>query len=96
MESGISDLRVWYYLPFMTTISLKVPDELLARMDAVASAKRTSRSALLREALEEKLEVVDSKSAPSLYDRSADLCGKDHSGVGDLASNPKHLEGFGS
>ena len=80
----------------MTTISLKVPDELLARMDAVASAKRTSRSALLREALEEKLEVVASKSAPSLYDRSADLCGKDHSGLGDLASNPKHLEGFGS
>ena len=80
----------------MTTISLKVPDELLARMDAVASAKRTSRSALLREALEEKLEVVASKSSPSLYDRSADLCGKDHSGMGDLASNPKHLKGFGS
>ena len=80
----------------MTTISLKIPDELLARMDAVASAKRTSRSALLREALEEKLEVVASKSAPSLYDLSTDLCGKDQSGVGDLASNPKHLEGFGS
>ena len=42
----------------MTTISLKVPDELVARMDAVARAKRTSRSALLREALEEKLKVV--------------------------------------
>ncbi|MEY3896230.1 MAG: hypothetical protein RLZZ214_1750 [Verrucomicrobiota bacterium] len=96
MESGIADLSIGYYHPFMTTISLKIPDELLARMDAVASAKRTSRSALLREALEEKLEVVASKSSPSLYDRSADLCGKDHSGVGDLASNPKHLEGFGS
>jgi len=96
VESGISDVIIGYYLPSMTTISLKIPDELLARMDAVASGKRTSRSALLREALEEKLEMVDSKSPPSLYDRSADLCGKDHSGVGDLASNPKHLEGFGS
>lgn len=80
----------------MTTISLKVPDELLARMDAVASAKRTSRSALLREALEEKLEVFASKTPPSLYERSVDLCGKESSGFGDLASNPKHFAGFGS
>jgi Arc/MetJ-type ribon-helix-helix transcriptional regulator len=80
----------------MTTISLKVPDELVARMDAVAHAKRTSRSALLREALEEKLKVVARETPPSLYERSADLCGKESSGLGDLASNPNHLEGFGS
>lgn len=80
----------------MITISLKVSHELAARMDAAACAKRTSRSALLREALEEKLEAVASESPPSLYDRSADLCGKQSSGAGDLASNSKHLEGFGS
>ncbi len=80
----------------MTTISLKVPDELVARMDAVARARQTSRSALLREALEEKLKVVARKTPPSLYERSADLCGKKRSGLRDLASNPKHLEGFGS
>jgi Arc/MetJ-type ribon-helix-helix transcriptional regulator len=80
----------------MTTISLKVPDELVARMDAVARAKRTNRSALLREALEEKLDAVSRTTRPSLFDRSADLCGKGCSGLGDLASNPKHLEGFGS
>lgn len=37
----------------MTTISLKMPDELIARMDALAHANRTNRtnrSALLREA----------------------------------------------
>ena len=76
-------------------ISLKLPDELLVRMDAVVRAKRTSRSALLREALEEKLEAAAENSPPSLYDRSADLCGKESSGVGDLASNPEYLEGFG-
>ena len=80
----------------MTTISLKVPDELLARMDALARAKRTNRSALLREALEDKLEVAARKNPPSLFEQSADLCGKGCSGLGDLASNPKHLEGFGS
>jgi predicted transcriptional regulator len=80
----------------MTTISLKVPDELLARMDAVARAKRTNRSALLREALEEKLKAAARKAAPSLFEQSADLCGKGCSRLGDLASNPKYLEGFGS
>ncbi len=80
----------------MTRISLKIPDELVVRMDAVAHARRTSRSALLREALEEKLKVVARMTPPSLYDRSADLCGKEVSGLGDLASSPTHLEGFGS
>ena len=80
----------------MTTISLKIPDDLISRLDAVARAGRTSRSALFREALEEKLHAVGWKSPPSLYERSADLCGSGASGVGDLASNPRHLEGFGS
>lgn len=79
----------------MTTISLKIPDELVSRMDAVARSKRTSRSALLREALEEKLRALDRKSPPSLFDQSSDLCGMADSGIGDLASNPSHLEGFG-
>jgi hypothetical protein len=80
----------------MTTISLKIPDELVVRMDVVARAKRTNRSAFLREALEEKLKSAACMSPPSLFEQSADLCGKGCSGLGDLASNPKHLEGFGS
>ena len=80
----------------MTTISLKVPAELVSRLDAVASARRTSRSAVFREALEEKLQSAVRVSEPSLYDRSADLCGSGASGKSDLASNPSHLAGFGS
>lgn len=79
----------------MITISLKVPEELVSRMDAVARARKTSRSALLREALEEKLKAAARMSPPSLFDRSADLCGRGNSGFGDLASHPKHLAGFG-
>ena len=87
---------MWYYHANMTTISLKIPDELLSRMDAVARAKHTSRSALLREALEDKLKSSARKTPPSLYEQSADLCGKGSSGLGNLASHPAHLEGFGS
>lgn len=80
----------------MICIALKILDELVARMDIVARAKRTSRSALLREALEEKLKASARKTPSSLFERSADLCGKGCSGLVDLASNPKHLEGFGA
>jgi len=86
----------WYYLLLMITISLKVPDELVSRMDALARAKRTSRSALLREALEDKLKASARKAPQSLYEQSADLCGMGSSGLGDLASNPKFMDGFGS
>lgn len=33
---------------------------------------------------------------PSLLARAGDLCGCLDSGVTDLATNPKHLEGFGT
>lgn len=89
-------MRNWYYFVLVTTISLKVPDELMSRMDAMARAKKTSRSALLREALEEKLKVEARKAPLSLYEQSADLCGMGSSGLGDLASNPNHMDGFGS
>jgi hypothetical protein len=80
----------------VTTISLKIPDDLASRLDATARAKHTSRSALFRQALEEKLEAMASENPPSLLDQSADLCGCGASGIGDLASNADHLEGFGS
>lgn len=59
----------------MTTISLKIPEDLVSRVDAMARAKRTSRSALLRETLEEKLKTAARNAPPSLYELSADLCG---------------------
>ena len=80
----------------MITISLKVPDELVSKMDAMARTKRTTRSALLREALEDKLKSTTRKMPLSLYDQSADLCGMGSSGFSDLATNPKHMDGFGS
>jgi hypothetical protein len=58
----------------------------------VDRAKHTSRSALLREALKEKLKTAASKTPLSLYEKSADLYGIGSSGLGDLASNCKHMD----
>lgn len=66
----------------MSTVWFKVSDELVSRADAVAAAKRTSRSAVMREALEETLRASVLDRLPSLYERSADRCGNGDGGLG--------------
>jgi hypothetical protein len=78
----------------MTTISLKIDEKLAASLDAEASARRTTRSALCRQALTALLRK-STKSKPSLLQQSKDLCGAGSSGLRDLSSNPRHLAGFG-
>ena len=80
----------------MTTISIKIPDDLASRLDALARAENTSRSSLFRQALADKLKASARRTKPSLYELTEDLCGAGASGIGDLASNSKHLDGFGS
>lgn len=79
----------------MTTISLKLPDDLAARLDAAAKDARKSRSEFAREALLEKLKDRETGKKPSLYELTKDLCGIGDSGLGDLSTNRKYLEGFG-
>lgn len=87
--------RNWYYHRPVTTISLKIPDELATRLDAMARARHKSRSALFREALEEKLDSLKINEGPSVMDLAGDLCGGFSSGIKDLGSNPRHLDGYG-
>jgi predicted DNA-binding protein len=77
----------------MKTISLKLPDDVDARLEARAKAIGTSKSALTREAL---AKYLDGKrgSEVSCLDLVRDLVGR-AKGPGDLASNKKHLRGYG-
>ena len=79
----------------MTTISLKLPEALVARLEAEARNRQKSKSAIIREYLEQGLSGAQRGRRPSFYEQAQDLCGIGHSGVSDLATNPKHLEGFG-
>lgn len=76
----------------MTTLSVKLPDKLVADLDRAAKAQRKSRAAFVRETLEQKTGAVRPKTGPSLLDRTKNLCGIATSGFGDLSSNPKYLE----
>ena len=87
---------VYDYFTMSETLSIKVPVQMKIRLRAVARNRRTTPSALLREALE--LVVADESplSRASLYDLSRDLFDDLASGgPRDLSTNPRHLRDFG-
>ena len=82
----------------MKTITIKVPEELDARLTKRAKRLGVSKSEVAREAIKRDLEANQSDAVeeePSAYDLMKDGCGCVDSGVTDLATNPKHMEGFG-
>jgi hypothetical protein len=74
-------------------LTLKVGVETAARLERLALRRRKSKSALMREALEEKLRR--SPDQPTLYEAMKPSIGVVESGCRDLGHNPKHLAGFG-
>ena len=74
----------------MRTVSLKLPEDLDQALTELAERRHTSRSALLREAVE-RLTREERKTVGEL---ASDLMGCVE-GPGDLATNPKHMKGFG-
>ena len=79
----------------MTTITCKLPEKLAAQLDTQARVERRSKSALVREALEERLKARRRRAPVTAYDLVKHLCGSLKGGASDLATNPKHMKGFG-
>lgn len=79
----------------MRTISLKLPDNLLAQLDHEAKARRVTKSWLVRESLEKALHQPSPAGVVSCYDLARDLAGTMKGLPKDLADNPKYMEGFG-
>ena len=84
-----------YYHPLMTTISLKLPDRLLERLESTARARGTTKSSVVRECLEQSLEARPAGAKASCYDLASDLAGSLKGLPHDLSTNPKHMRGFG-
>ena len=90
----------------MTTISLKLPDGLLERLERESRARRTTKSSLVRECLEQQLPdktpPVDLPAVPpgeSFYDKALPILkrawARNRRLPRDLATNPKYMKGFG-
>lgn len=95
MRIGIASRADVYYRAAMQTISLKLPDSLLARLEAESRLRRMNKSALVRTALERELSSGKAKNKPSCYDLARDLAGSIKGLPRDIATNPKYMEGFG-
>ena len=79
----------------MTTITCKVPEKLATELEELARAERRSKSALVREALEERFKAKRRRRPISAYHLVKHLRGSIKGGPSDLATNPKYIKGFG-
>ena len=79
----------------MQTISLKLPDDLLAELEREAKARGVTKSAVIRKSLETALHPKPRRGATSCYDLAHDLAGSVKDLPRDLAHNPKYIKGFG-
>ena len=78
----------------MKTFSLKPPARLHALLHAVVIERRRAKSDLVRDALGVHLTSTTRNKAGSFAALTVDLAGKIE-GPRGLATNPRHLAGFG-
>ena len=75
--------------------TVEVPDELFRRAKAEAALRGRKLRDLVEEGLRLVLEAPPARRHPSLAGLTRRARGSVASGMPDLASNPKHLAGFG-
>jgi len=75
----------------MKTVSFKLPEALDAALSALAEQRKSSRSGLVREALE-ALTAGERRSVTAMVD---ELVGS-LAGPADLSTHPKHMAGYGT
>jgi hypothetical protein len=106
IEAGIARQGAAYYPAVMRTISPKLPENLLATLERESWARRTTKSAVVRECLEQQLpdqtaplDLPELPPGESFYDKALPVFKKAWARRGrgrrDLATNPNYMEGFG-
>ncbi len=78
----------------MKSLSLKLSEALNAKLTAIARRRGTTKSAVVRDALEAFFAANGGVRKGCFRDLAADLIGCVQ-GPGDLSTNPKYMEDFG-
>jgi Ribbon-helix-helix protein, copG family len=79
----------------METVSLRLQEPLAARLTLLARKRKTSKSEIVREALEAYFVNGAGPERVTLKDLIEDLIIDDPHAPTDLSTNPKHMEDFG-
>lgn len=87
----------------MSTLTLELTEELSARLHAASAAAELPAArwaeqvlvAALEQALHQGAAPTGTGGSPTMFELLGDGIGCVDSGLPDLASNPKHLKGFG-
>ena len=82
----------------MSTLTIELPDDLAARLEAASAQKHIQPAQFVRDALEKALPNPSPEfpaDGPSAYDLMKDGFGCVSTGFGDFSTNPKHMEGYG-
>ena len=78
----------------MPTLTVKLPQPLEAKLDALVRRRGQRKSALVREAIEKLVAERGEVAKGSVLDLLHDLKGAGQ-GPKDLSTNRKHLQGYG-
>ena len=81
-----------YYASIISTFSLKLPDDMYAALAAEAKRRNITRSALVREMIDQALEYDACAAPPNCAQLAGDLVGGFRSGRRDLATDETLLE----
>jgi len=78
----------------MKTLSIKIQESLLEKLDSIARKRGETRSIILREAIESIIDGENQIQKGSCLDLAKDLAGTTK-GRKDLSFNKKLMEGYG-
>jgi Arc/MetJ-type ribon-helix-helix transcriptional regulator len=78
----------------MKTVSVRLPEDLYAKIDLLSKQRGASKSEVIRDALKAYFSHEANSVRLSCLDLARDLVGSVE-GPADLATNPKYMRGFG-
>ena len=80
----------------MNTLTVKIPSQLERELRQLSAREHRPRSEVVRQAIQEYISNHTPSAPPaSALEQAGDLVGCFTGGPTDLASNPRHLDGFG-
>lgn len=79
----------------MNTFPLSLPDDLDARLSAIASIRGKSKVEIVYEAVQEYLSRISPPASESFASLAEEFIGCGEGGPPDLSTNKKHMEGYG-